>query len=118
MNFTEAIKYVHPEMDIEDWEVTDNSDGEGPFISRWPGSLIKPTILELETAWANGRLAREMHSLRRERNMLLVSSDWTQYTDSPLDNEAKTNWATYRQSLRDLPADTPDPANPTWPVAP
>ena len=30
----------------------------------------------------------------------------------------KTPWATYRQALRDLPANTSDPANPTWPTKP
>ena len=63
----------------------------------------------LESSWAN---------LRTERDSLLVSSDWTQAADSPLTDEVKTSWATYRQSLRDLPANTPDPANPTWPDAP
>jgi len=61
--------------------------------------------------------ARAMAGLRVERNALLVSSDWTQSPDSPLD-EAKAEWATYRQELRDLPASTEDPANPTWPEAP
>ena len=63
-------------------------------------------------------LASSWVSLRTERNALLASSDWTQYTDSPLDDEAKAEWATYRQELRDLPASTEDPANPTWPSAP
>ena len=27
-------------------------------------------------------------------------------------------WKTYRQALRDLPANTKDPANPTWPTKP
>ena len=63
-------------------------------------------------------LASSWVSLRTERNALLASSDWTQYNDSPLDDEAKAEWATYRQELRDLPASTEDPANPTWPSAP
>jgi len=70
-----------------------------------------------EATWEAKRPARAMGSLRRERNDLLVSSDWTQYNDSPLDDEVKTEWATYRQELRDLPATTDDPANPTWPDA-
>jgi len=57
-------------------------------------------------------------NLRTERDTKLSKSDWTQYTDSPLISEAKTEWSTYRQELRDLPANTDDPANPTWPVAP
>jgi len=60
--------------------------------------------------------ARAMAGLRVERNALLASSDWTQGADSPLDNKAE--WAVHRQLLRDLPASTEDPADPTWPEAP
>jgi hypothetical protein len=61
---------------------------------------------------------RDMARLRTKRNTLLTESDWTQSPDSPLADEAKAEWATYRQSLRDLPASTEDPANPSWPDAP
>jgi hypothetical protein len=70
-----------------------------------------------ESAHAAGQSDREFLSLRLERDKLLVESDWTQYTDSPLDDEAKVEWATHRQLLRNLPATT-DPADPTWPEAP
>ena len=40
---------------------------------------------------------------REYRDMLLKESDWTQFGDSPLSDSKKTEWATYRQSLRDLP---------------
>ena len=43
---------------------------------------------------------------RLERNMLLNSSDRKMLLDAPWDTTA---WATYRQALRDLPAD------PDWP---
>ena len=36
------------------------------------------------------------------RNWLLTSSDWTQLADSPLDEDTKNEWKTYRQKLRDL----------------
>ena len=42
--------------------------------------------------------------LRNKRNELLKESDWTQMSDSPLTDSKKTEWATYRQSLRDLPS--------------
>lgn len=35
------------------------------------------------------------------RNAELSRTDWTMLTDAPTD---KTAWATYRQALRDLPA--------------
>ena len=71
-----------------------------------------------EKAWEEGRPAREMAELREKRNALLASSDWTQSNDSPLTNENKASWAKHRQELRDLPAVTTDPADPTWPEAP
>ena len=57
-------------------------------------------------------------ALRIKRNSFLSDSDWTQLVDSPLSAEAKAEWATYRQALRDLPDNTLDPANPEWPVKP
>ena len=53
--------------------------------------------------------------LRIERNRLLAASDWTVLTDSPTSTAA---WKTYRQSLRDLPANTTDPTAPDWPTLP
>tara|TARA_R110000751_G_scaffold305641_1_gene422366 strand:- start:14 stop:388 length:375 start_codon:yes stop_codon:yes gene_type:complete len=43
-------------------------------------------------------------TIRAERNLLLNKSDWTQIADSPLTDAKKVKWVTYRQALRDLPA--------------
>jgi len=60
--------------------------------------------------------------VRRLRNLKLGLCDWTQAFDSPLSDEKKAEWRTYRQSLRDimtnLPADLDDPNNVTWPTEP
>ena len=56
-----------------------------------------------------------MDELRSTRNLMLKSSDWTQVPDAPVDQAA---WATYRQALRDLPANTEDPSAPLWPTKP
>ena len=58
------------------------------------------------------------YKLRQERDRLLNETDWTQVPDSALTDEKKNEWAEYRQALRDLPANTSDPANPTWPDEP
>ena len=42
--------------------------------------------------------------VRNLRNSLLLESDWTQSSDTPLTDTKKAEWATYRQTLRDLPA--------------
>tara|TARA_R100000664_G_C2740609_1_gene129156 strand:+ start:130 stop:348 length:219 start_codon:yes stop_codon:yes gene_type:complete len=44
----------------------------------------------------------ELRIFRAVRNKKLVDSDWTQSPDSPLSEEKKKEWATYRQALRDL----------------
>lgn len=54
-------------------------------------------------------------TLRDQRDALLSASDWTQLPDAPVDAEA---WAVYRQALRDLPENTTNPEEPTWPSLP
>ena len=57
-------------------------------------------------------------TLRETRDVLLNQSDWTRMDDNQLSSDKKAEWATYRQTLRDLPANTADPSNPTWPTKP
>ena len=59
---------------------------------------------------------RIYEQVRVNRDLLLKDSDWTQYRDVTLEND--TDWKTYRQALRDLPATASDPHNPTWPTKP
>jgi hypothetical protein len=53
--------------------------------------------------------------IRNWRNAKLAESDWTQVADSPVDQAA---WATYRQALRDLPAQTGLADDAQFPTAP
>jgi hypothetical protein len=43
--------------------------------------------------------------VRALRDDKLSASDWTQIADAPLTELLKTEWQTYRQDLRDVPAD-------------
>jgi hypothetical protein len=59
--------------------------------------------------------------IRRERDLRLFASDWTQLADSPLSAEDKGAWGEYRQTLRDMTSTHPEvsvPAEVTWPSAP
>jgi len=56
----------------------------------------------------------QMKELRRQRNQLLTETDYLALADSTLTDEMRD----YRQALRDLPANTEDPANPVWPTKP
>ena len=78
----------------------------------WDGeSFITPAPSEadVQQAWAD---------LRKRRDGLLAASDWTQIADAPLTEVQKADWTNYRQALRDLPANTIDPLNPSWPEEP
>ena len=59
---------------------------------------------------------KDLARLRRDRDQLLNESDWRDLPSYP--GEDQTAWRTYRQRLRDLPADTEDASNPIWPEKP
>ena len=60
-------------------------------------------------------LAHKWKVVRKQRDDLLIASDWTQGADVP--SSIKTPWTTYRTSLRDVPTQS-DPDNITWPTKP
>ena len=53
-------------------------------------------------------------ALRSIRNEKLAETDYLALSDVVMSDEMRA----YRQALRDLPANTTDPANPVWPVKP
>jgi Phage tail assembly chaperone protein len=54
-------------------------------------------------------------SIRNKRDQLLAACDYTQLTDSP---PIAKDWKSYRQSLRDIPAQEGFPSKVDWPVIP
>ena len=62
---------------------------------------------------------QKLSVVRSKRDELLAASDWTQFADSPLTDEKKKEWQTYRQALRDMPdKGCTDLDNPVWPTIP
>lgn len=77
-----------------------------------------------ETAWSVRRktteeLAQDYEEkaaqVRAARNNKLSRCDWTQVLDAQVD---RTAWATYRQELRDITAQSGFPFNVVWPQEP
>jgi len=63
----------------------------------------------------------QLLNTKNMRNNLLKHSDYTQFNDSPLSDEEKAAWATYRQELRDLMSNLDDLDHVdevTWPIEP
>lgn len=73
------------------------------------------TAAQQEAAYKAAKDAEQGAVVRADRDGRLAASDWTQVADSPVDKAA---WATYRQALRDVPAQAGFPWNVQWPVQP
>ena len=57
-------------------------------------------------------------SIRGQRDTLLAQSDYVILPDAPYSEDTQTAYRTYRQVLRDLPAQVGFPNSITWPVKP
>lgn len=61
----------------------------------------------------------DLSHIRVQRNGTLLSCDWTQVADAPLTAEKVAEWATYREELRDYPAQSDRVSTmPEWPTPP
>lgn len=86
--------------------ITHDEDGNQVVTPMTAEEIAELEAQELVTAWQH---------LRQIRDGLLAASDWTVLADTPTNTAA---WKTYRQALRDLPANTTDPFNVDWPTPP
>ena len=73
------------------------------------------TAAEQEAAYKAIKDAEQASAVRKSRGDKLADCDWTQVADAPVD---KAVWATYRQALRDITAQSGFPWSVTWPDAP
>ncbi len=83
--------------------------GEGESLIEGIADDATQIIVNGEVVAKSGPTESEANSaaleeLRQKRDEILTWCDWTQVPDSPLTDTKKTEWATYRQTLRDLPA--------------
>ena len=104
MNF-DAIWRAYPQVvSIDEGAGAFDADGNQVSLDQ---SLVDAAAAELaiENAWSD---------LRTKRTQLLADTDYLALSDATLSADMRT----YRQALRDLPANTSDPANPTWPTKP
>jgi hypothetical protein len=98
--------------------VEQQSDGKwytkyvlGPIFT----DTAEATAAEQEAAYKSMKDAEQAKAAREDRTRRLSATDWTQLADAPVD---KTAWATYRQALRDVPAQAGFPWNVQWPDTP
>lgn len=87
-------------------------DGVEEVNGKW---FTKFVLVDMDADAIAAVDAQASASVRSTRDEKLKATDWTQVDDAPVDKAA---WATYRQVLRDIPAQTGFPWDITWPVEP
>ena len=60
----------------------------------------------------------DLNHIRSQRNGMLAAADWTQLGDAALGDHTAEEWATYRQSLRDVPQTYSRVSEVVWPNDP
>ena len=112
------VKYVASNID----ELYAEGERQAAENAANPQNDAAKTLAGLTTSQAiQLRLDNYLTLLRDDRNQLLLESDWTQGIDSPLNSSKKTEWQTYRQSLRDVTSgisSVSDVENVIWPTKP
>lgn len=89
-------------VDANDIEVVTDEGGNDPRGS-------DTVMVQIDWSEAN---------MRDRRTKRLATCDWTQSADSPLSDVKKSEWATYRAALRDMPTSSPNANAVEWPVEP
>jgi hypothetical protein len=97
--------------DIESIEKREPEIVDGQWKISWEIIPHSDEVLE-------GIRYQKMNDLRGQRNSLLAQTDWVTTMHKELGTNIPAAWKTYLQALRDLPANTSDPANPVWPIKP
>ena len=76
--------------------------------------IDQPTAAAIQAEITRLQAEQPWNELRQQRNRLIAETDYLALSDATMTDEMST----YRQQLRDLPANTTDPANPVWPTKP
>ena len=101
----QAVRRAYPNVVSLDGE-NDAWDAEGNVVE-----LDESAIAAVYADVAN---EEGFKNLRYRRDKKISESDWMANSDVTMSDA----WRTYRQALRDLPANTTDPNNPVWPTEP
>ena len=83
------------------------------------GEYIELTVDELQgMADRAAEADLDLTMVRSQRDGMLAAADWTQLGDAALGDHTPEEWATYRQSLRDLPSVYSRVSEVVWPNDP
>ena len=115
-------KYMDKGWAIE-YADSEGNYGEGDPLTGaerllWEDEGDAPVQADLEAEKPVIKNILGFQQLRYERDKKLAETDWVVTKANETGVAESDEWKTYRQALRDLPSNTTDPFNPTWPTKP
>ena len=105
---------------LEEWDVYPCVVTDRPTCDTITQMVVALSIKQVDGVWTQGWGVQTLpvedaeHNIRTRRNMLLSQTDWMALSDNIMASE----WATYRQSLRDITTQVGFPYAVTWPTKP
>ena len=115
-------KYMDKGWAIE-YADSEGNYGEGDPLTGaerllWEDEGDAPVQADLEAEKPVIKNILGFQQLRYQRDKKLAETDWVVTKANETGIAESDEWKTYRQALRDLPSNTTDPFNPTWPTKP
>ena len=124
LSLYEVMRYKY--MD-KGWAI-EYADSEGNYVEGdpltgaerllWEDEGDAPIQADLEAEKPVIKNILGFQQLRYQRDKKLAETDWVVTKANETGVAESDEWKTYRQALRDLPSNTTDPFNPTWPTKP
>ena len=109
-----------PNSILQSYEVYEVTELDKPAYDPLVQTLVRGTPVYNNDRWevpyttANKSDADAKIAVRNQRNYLISETDWMALSDVTMSDA----WTTYRQALRDIPAQSGFPASVTWPTKP
>ena len=94
-------------------QLTEKLAAVAPYIEE--NTVYTIAVESLTASEIEANTESQWAKIRKQRDSLLQSCDWTQLPDVTISNKA--DWAAYRQALRDI-TNQEDPYNIVWPSDP
>lgn len=88
------------------------ADGVEQIGGKW---YTKYSVSDMDQEAKDALDTTQAAAMRKQRDEKLAECDWTQVADAPVNKAA---WATYRQALRDVTAQSGFPWTVEWPSKP
>ena len=102
-DYTKKYEMGMPALDVAD----------GKWKETWVATALTTEELEMRSGSVGNNIRKKRDELLTKSDVFVVSDRWVNYT-----TQEQTEWADYRQALRDITLQVGFPYSVEWPVSP